>query len=74
MQIQYAPIRVACQRFDSRRVGLRYWAEPQPAADDAVPQQHAALDAALDAVIHVATKHGLSWHSVQCCECSCTVI
>lgn len=67
VQIQYAPIRVGCRRCDSRRVELLYWAEPQQRQTTRF-QQHVALDAFSMPLIHVATKHGLSWHSVRRCE------
>lgn len=65
--IEYAPIRLACTRCDSTGVEFLNWAEPNQRQTKRF-QQHVALDAFSMPLVHVATKHALSWHSVHRCE------
>lgn len=65
--IEYAPIRLACTRCDSTGVEFLHWTEPNQRQTKRF-QQHVALDAFSMPLVHVATKHALSWHSVRRCE------
>lgn len=65
--IEYAPIRVKCRRCGSHSVELLAWAEPKQRQTRRL-QQHLALDAFSMPLIHVATKYGLSWHTVRRAE------
>lgn len=67
VEIEYAPIRVACPRCDSTRVELLHWAEPHQRQTKRF-QQHVALDAFSMPLVHVATKYGLAWHTVRRAE------
>jgi transposase len=65
--IEYAPIRVKCRRCGSHSVELLAWAEPKQRQTRRL-QQHLALDAFSMPLVHVATKYGLSWHTVRRAE------
>ena len=65
--IEYAPIRVKCRRCGSHSVELLAWAEPKQRQTRRL-QQHVALDAFSMPLIHVASKYGLSWHTVRRAE------
>ncbi len=65
--IEYAPIRVNCRRCGSHAVELLAWAEPKQRQTRRL-QQHVTLDAFSMPLIHVATKYGLSWHTVRRAE------
>lgn len=67
VMIEYAPIRVKCGRCHSHAVELLAWAEPKQRQTRRL-QQHVALDAFSMPVLHVATKYGLSWHTVRRAE------
>lgn len=65
--IQYAPIRVNCLRCDSHPVELLGWADAKQRQTRRL-QHHLALDAFSMPLVHVATKYGLSWHTVRRAE------
>ena len=65
--IEYAPIRVKCRRCGSHAVELVAWAEPKQRQTRRL-QHHLALDAFSMPLLHVATKYGLSWHTVRRAE------
>jgi transposase len=66
--VEYAPIRVKCARCrDSHPVEMVGWAEPKQRQTRRL-QQHLALDAFSMPLVHVATKYGLSWHTIRRAE------
>jgi transposase len=67
--IEYPPIRVNCPRCDAHPVELLGWAEPKQRQTRRL-QQHLALDAFSMPLVHVATKYGLSWHTIRRAELS----
>jgi transposase len=67
--LEYSPIRVKCRRCGCHAVELIPWADPKQRQTRRL-QQHLALDAFSMPLSHVATKHGLSWHTVRRAELS----
>lgn len=67
VELEYAAIRVACRRCDATCIELLHWAEPHQRQTKRF-QQHVALDAFSMPLLHVATKYGLSWHTVRRAE------
>lgn len=67
VEIEYAPIRVACRRCDSRGVELLAFADRYQRQTRRL-QQHLALQAASMPIMHVAAQHGLSWATVRRAE------
>lgn len=67
VMLEYAPIRVKCGRCGSHAVELLAWSEPKQRQTRRL-QQHLALDAFSMPLVHVATKYGLSWHTVRRAE------
>jgi transposase len=67
VEIEYAPMRVACRLCGSTGVELLHWAEPHQRQTKRF-QQHVALDAFSMPLVHVATKYGLAWHTVRRAE------
>ena len=65
--LEYAPDRVKCDRCGSRAMELVAWADPRQRQTRRL-QQHLALDAFSMPLSHVATKYGLSWHTVRRAE------
>jgi len=65
--IEYGPIRVNCPRCESHAVELLGWAEPKQRQTRRL-QHHLALDAFSMPLVHVATKYGLSWHTIRRAE------
>ena len=65
--VEYAPERVKCRRCQTARTELVPWAEPKQRQTRRL-QQHIALDAFSMPLLHVATKYGLSWHTVRRAE------
>lgn len=65
--IEYAPIRVNCRHCESHAVELLGWAEPKQRQTRRL-QHHLALDAFSMPLVHVATKYGLSWHTIRRAE------
>jgi len=66
-QVEYAPVRVECERCKGRPVEMLAWAEPYQRQTRRL-QQHLALEAASMPVMHVAVLHGLSWGTVRRAE------
>lgn len=64
--VEYAPWRVAC-RCGARAVELLAWTGPHQRQSRRL-QQHLALDAFSMPLVHVATKWGVSWHTVRRAE------
>jgi transposase len=67
VELEYAPIRVGCRRCGSRAVELLAWADPKQRQTRRF-QHHIALDAFSMPLLHVATKYGVSWHTVRRAE------
>ncbi len=67
--LQCAPIRAKCSHCEAHAVELLPWAEPRQRQTRRL-QQHLALDAFSMPLAHVATKYGLSWHTVRRAELS----
>jgi transposase len=67
VELEYAPVRVACRRCDATCVELLHWAERHQRQTKRF-QQHVALDAFSMPLLHVATKYRLSWHTVRRAE------
>ena len=67
VELEYAPIRVKCRRCGRRAVELLAWADPKQRQSRRL-QQHLALDGFSMPLSHVATKYGLSWHTVRRAE------
>lgn len=65
--LQYVPKRVRCTRCDRRGVELLPWADPKQRQTRRF-QQMVALDAFSMPLLHVATKYGISWHTVRRAE------
>jgi transposase len=65
--IEYAPIRVKCDRCGSHAEELLAWAERYHRATQRF-EQHLALDAFSMPLLHVATKYGVSWGTVRRAE------
>lgn len=62
--IEYAGVRVRCDRCRSTGVEMLAWAEPYQRQTRRF-QQHLALDAASMPVQHVAARYGLDWGTVR---------
>jgi transposase len=65
--IEYAPIRVKCNRCGSHGEELLAWADKYQRATRRF-EQHLALDAFSMPLLHVATKYGVSWGTVRRAE------
>lgn len=65
--LEYAPDRSRCHRCGSRATELLAWADPRQRQTRRL-QQHVTLDAFSMPLSHVATKYGLSWHTVRRAE------
>jgi transposase len=65
--LQYEPERIKCQRCGANATELLPWAQPKQRQTSRL-QQHLALDAFSMPLLHVATKYGLSWHTVRRAE------
>lgn len=65
--IECAAIRVNCPRCEGHAVELLGWAEPKQRQTRRL-QHHLALDAFSMPLVHVATKYGLSWHTIRRAE------
>ncbi len=67
VMLEYAPIRVDCDRCGAHAVELLAWAEPRQRQTRRL-QHYVALDAFSMPLSHVATKWGLSWRTVRRAE------
>lgn len=67
VQVECSPIRVECERCESRPVEMVAWAAPYQRQTRRL-QQHLALEAASMPVMHVAVLNGLSWGTVRRAE------
>lgn len=65
--IEYGPIRVNCARCEGHAVEMLGWADPKQRQTRRL-QQVVALDAFSMPLMHVATKYGLSWHTIRRAE------
>jgi len=65
--LEYAPIRVKCRRCKRHAVELLAWADPKQRQTRRL-QHHVTVDAFSMPLLHVATKYGLSWHTVRRAE------
>jgi|HubBroStandDraft_4_1064222.scaffolds.fasta_scaffold59587_1 transposase len=65
--IEYAPIRVKCNRCGSHGEELLAWAERYQRSTRRF-EQHMTLDAFSMPLLHVATKYGVSWGTVRRAE------
>lgn len=65
--LEYAPDRLKCRRCGCHATELVGWADPRQRQTRRL-QQHLALDAFSMPLSHVATKYGLSWHTVRRAE------
>jgi transposase len=65
--LEYAPDRLKCRRCGVRATELLGWADPKQRQTRRL-QHHLALDAFSMPLSHVATKYGLSWHTVRRAE------
>jgi len=66
-QLEYAPERYKCARCGVQATEILAWAEPKQRQTCRL-QQQLALDAFSMPLLHVATKHGLSWHTIRRAE------
>lgn len=66
-KLEYAPERLDCPRCGAHATELLAWAEPKQRQTRRL-QQHLALDAYSMPLSHVATKYGLSWHTIRRAE------
>lgn len=62
--IEYAPVRVHCQRCDKYPVEWIAWADPQQRQTRRL-QQHLAVQTMSMPISHVAALHGLDWATVR---------
>lgn len=62
--LECVPKRVRCTCCDRRGVELLPWADPKQRQTRRF-QQMVALDAFSMPLLHVATKYGISWHTVR---------
>ena len=69
VELEYAPDRVKCKACRTHSTELVAWADPRQRQTKRL-QQHLALDAFSMPLSHVATKYGLSWHTVRRAEAS----
>jgi transposase len=67
VQIEYAPVRLACARCGSTGVEALAWADPSQRQSRRF-QHVLALEASSAPVLHVAAKHGLDWGTVRRAE------
>jgi transposase len=65
--LQYEAERIKCGRCGAHATELLAWAGPKQRQTSRL-QQHLALDAFSMPLSHVATKYGLSWHTVRRAE------
>ena len=65
--IEYAPIRVKCNRCGSHAEELLAWADKYQRVTRRF-EQHMTLDAFSMPLLHVATKYGVSWGTVRRAE------
>lgn len=65
--LEYAPVRVECERCKATPVELVAWADPHQRQSRRL-QQHLALQCASMPTSHVAALHGLSWATVHRAE------
>lgn len=67
VKLEYAAIRVICPRCEHHAVEMLGWADSKQRQTRRL-QQTLALDAFSMPLVHVATKYGLSWHTVRRAE------
>lgn len=68
-KLEYEPVRVRCPTCGAHATELVAWAESKQRQTRRL-QQHLALDAFSMPLSHVATKYGLSWHTIRRAEVS----
>ncbi len=67
VEVEYAPERYKCARCGAHATEKLAWAEPKQRQTSRL-QQWLALDAFSMPLLHVATKYGLSWHTIRRAE------
>jgi len=67
VEIEYAPVRVACVRCGSTHVERLAWADPYQRQTQRL-QHHLAMQAASMPLTHVAALNGLDWGTIQRAE------
>lgn len=67
VKIEYGLVRVRCPRCGAHATELVPWADAKQRQTRRL-QQHLALDAYSMPLSHVATKYGLSWHTIRRAE------
>ena len=65
--LEYAAIRVHCDRCGGRGVEMLAWADRKQRQTRRL-QHFIALDSSSMPLLHVAAKYGFSWHTVRRCE------
>jgi len=67
VQLEYAPVRLACSKCGTRAVELLPWADRYQRETKRF-QQTIALEASSMPLSHVAARHGIDWHTAQRAE------